>query len=100
MTTARRLLTAGDLLAMPDYGNRYELVRGELITMPPPGIMHTVVIGHIGEHIWNFVRTNNLDFIAGPEAADYIEPSPDTIRAADYAIIPNRRGVGALPGQG
>ena len=87
MTTARKLLTADDLLAMPDDGNRYELVRGELVTMPPPGIMHTVVTGHIGGHIWNFVRTNELDFIAGPEAAAYIEQNPDTVRAADYALI-------------
>ena len=100
MTTARKLLTADDLLAMPDDGNRYELVRGELVSMPPPGIMHTVVTGHIGGHIWNFIRANNLDFIAGPEAAAFIEQNPDTVRAADYALIPYRGGVDSLPDQG
>ena len=100
MTTARKLLTADDLLAMPDDGNRYELVRGELVTMPPPGIMHTAVTGHIGGHIWNFIRANDLDFITGPEAATYIEQNPDTVRAADYALIPYRRGVDSLPDQG
>ena len=35
MTTAKKLLTADDLLAMPDAGKRYELIRGVLIEMPP-----------------------------------------------------------------
>ena len=35
MTTAKKLLTADDLMAMPDDGKRYELIRGELIEMPP-----------------------------------------------------------------
>ncbi len=100
MTTARKLLTADDLLAMPDDGNRYELARGELLIMPRPGIMHTVVTGQLGGHIWHFIQENNLDFISGPEAAAYIEQNPDTVRAADYAIIPYRRGVEPLPDQG
>ena len=100
MTTARKLLTADDLLAMPDDGNRYELNRGELIIMPPPGIMHTVVTGQLGGRIWHFIQENDLDFISGPEAAAYIEQSPDTVRAADYAIIPYQRGVDSAPDQG
>ena len=100
MITARKLLTADDLLALPDDGNRYELVRGELITMPPPGIKHAAVTGQIGGHIWSFIRTNDLDFIAGPEAAAYIEQDPDTVRAADYALIPYRPGIDSLPDQG
>ena len=34
MTTAKKLLTADDLLALQDDSKRHELVRGELITMP------------------------------------------------------------------
>ncbi len=100
MTTARKLLTADDLLALPDDGNRHELVRGELITMPPPGIAHAVVTGQLGGHVWHFIRANDLDFIAGPEAAAYVEQNPDTVRAADYALIPYRRGVDSLPERG
>ena len=100
MTTARKLLTAADLLAMPRDGYRHELVRGELITMPPPGIMHAAVTGQIGGYIWHFVRTNNPDFVVGPEAAAYIEQNPDTARAADCAITPYRRGVDSLPEHG
>ena len=100
MTTARKLLTAADLLAMPDDGNRHELVRGKLITMPPPGIMHTAVTGRIGRRIGNFAEELGLAFIDGPEAAAYFEQNPDTVRAADYALFPYRRGVDSLPDRG
>ena len=87
MTTAKKLLTADDLLAMPDDGKWYELVRGELIEMPPPSFMHMVVTGRIGHLFSSFVVEHNLDFIYGPEAAAYIEQGPDTVCAADYALI-------------
>lgn len=91
MTTAKKLLTADDLLAMPDDGKWYELVRGELIEMPPPSFMHMVVTGRIGHFFSSFVVEHNLDFIYGPEAAAYIERRPDTVRAADYALIAGER---------
>ncbi len=107
MTTAKKLLTADDLLAMPDDGKWYELVRGELIEMPPPSFMHMVVTGNIGWLMATFNRQNNLGFVDGPEAAAYIERGPDTVRAADYALIardripdpPPRRGYvfGLIP---
>ena len=43
MTTAKKLFTSEDLLAMPDDGKRYELVRGELIEMPPTSHDHGMV---------------------------------------------------------
>ncbi len=93
-------LTAAHLLALPDDGNRYELVRGKLITMPPPGLMRTFVTGQLGGQIWYFIPANNLDFIGGPEAAAYVGQDPDTVRAADYAIYPLRRIPNPPPEQG
>ena len=43
MVTATGSMTADELLAMPDDGFRYELVRGELRKMPPPGYDHEAV---------------------------------------------------------
>ena len=67
-TSIPKLLTAADLLAMPDDGKRYELVRGELIEMPPPGIRHGVVTDQIGWSIKAFVRQHGLDFVSTSEA--------------------------------
>ena len=100
MMTAQRLLTADDLLAMPDDGNRHELFRGELITMPPPGFMHTIVADRIGRRIGNFVEERELPYVGGPEAAAYTEQNPDTVRAADYAIYARERIVSPPPDRG
>ncbi len=100
MTTARKLITADELLGLPDDGKRYELVRGELIEMPPPGIMHTVVTDRIGRRLGNFVEEHGLGFISGPEAAAYFEREPDTVRAADYALISRERIPDPLPDRG
>lgn len=97
MTTARKLLTAADLLAMPDDGNRHELVRGKLVTMPLPGIMQTVVTGNIGFRIGNFIEERDLPYIDGPQAAAFTEQNPDTVRAADYACFSRRHIPDPLP---
>ena len=100
MTTAGKLLTADDLLAMPDDGKKYELVRGELIEMPPPGFMHGVVIGRIGRRIGNFVEENDLDFIETFEVGIYTEQAPDTVRAPDYTLTSLACIVAPLPQSG
>ena len=38
MAVNSKLMTADELFRLPDDGNRYELVRGELRTMPPGGM--------------------------------------------------------------
>ena len=97
---AAQLLTAAELLALPDDGNRYELARGELITMPPPSLRHTIVTGRLCRRIGNFVEEHGLPYFEGPEAAAYIEQNPDTVRAADYALYPRWRIPSPLPDQG
>ena len=100
MTTAKKLLTAADLLAMPDDGKRYELIRGELSEMPSPSFMHMAVTGRIGYLITDFVVERNLGFIYGPEASAYIARGPDTVRAADYGLIARARLPEVLPERG
>ena len=89
MTTAQRLLTADDLLALPDDGNHHELFRGELVTMPLPGIMQSIVTGNIGFRIGDFIDERGLPYVGGPRSAAYIEQNPDTVRAA---IMPSTPG--------
>ena len=100
MTTAPKPLTADALLAVPDDGKRYELVRGELIEMPPLGIAHGIVVDNIGWPIGSFIRQNNLDFVRTSETGIYVEQNPDTVRAADYAIIARERITQPLPERG
>ena len=99
-TTPQTLLTADDLLAMPDDGKKYELVRGELIEMPPPSVVHAVVTGRLGYRISHCIEANNLPFIYGTEAGIYLEQAPDTVRAADFTVISLERIGGAVPERG
>ena len=100
MTTARKLMTAEDLLALPDDDKRHELVRGELIEMPPPGLMHGIVVFTFGSLLSDCVRQNNLPFVITSEVGIYIEQDPDTVRAADFALISHERIREPLPQRG
>ena len=99
MTTATTLLTADDLLAMPDDGKNYELVKGELVEMPPPGFMHEFVVAQFILHFGNFVRQRNLGIVTGGPGI-YIERDPDTVRAPDCAFVSHERIVAPLPNRG
>lgn len=91
MTTAKKLLTAGDLLAMPDDGMRRELVRGELIEMPPAGDNHGFVGSELSWRISAFVNQRGLGKGRMAETGFWIQRQPDTVRAPDYAYISYQR---------
>lgn len=100
MTTAPKLLTADDLLAIPDDGKRHELVRGELIEMPPPGFAHGMVVDNIGWLIGTFIRQNSFAFVSTSETGIYVEQNPDTVRAADFAVVARERIMEPVPERG
>ena len=93
MTTATRLLTADDLLAMPDDGKRYELIRGELIEMAPASHNSSRVGVRFGRRIGNFVEEHDLGHDVGADAGVIIERDPDTVRAPDYGFISYERAA-------
>ena len=100
MTTAKKLLTAADLLAMPDDGQRYELIRGELITMPPTSHNPGRVAMRFGRRIGNFVEEHDLGQDVGADTGIHIERDPDTVRAPDYGFISYERAAQPPPLRG
>ena len=100
MTTAKKLMTASELLALPDDGKRYELIRGVLITMAPASAPHGGVTDRIGRRIGNFVEAGNLGKTYAAETGVFIEHAPDTVRAPDYAFTSHERIAGASPSSG
>ena len=86
MTTAKKLLTAADLLALPDDGKRYELIRGELIAMPPASHEHGRVAERFGRRIGNFAEEHDLGHGIAAETGVHIERNPDTMRAPRLRI--------------
>ena len=85
-----RIITADELLAMPEDECRYELVKGELITLPIEGAMHGSVVSNVDVEIGSFVETHDLGetFIrTGFILATY----PDTVRGPDVSFVSNAR---------
>ena len=90
MTTAKKLLTADDLLALRDDSKRHELVRGELITMPLNDWHHGGAVGFIHLCMETFVRDRGLG--RGVISCGFwLEHDPDTVLAVDYAFISHAR---------
>jgi len=93
MTTNTHLMTADELIALPRGQYRYELVKGELLTMSPSGEEHGAVIGNLTILLGQFVKANYLGTLYGAETGFKLESDPDTVLAPDVAFI-NRDRVG------
>jgi len=89
--TLTRPMTADELLAMPDDGMCYELVKGELLMSPPPGYEHGVVTMKLTGPLFNHVTTKQLGVVLAAETGFKLQSSPDTVRAPDIAFIARER---------
>ncbi|HKP87045.1 MAG TPA: Uma2 family endonuclease [Blastocatellia bacterium] len=54
------LLTVDDLDLMPDDGNRYELIEGEIFMSRAPGLTHQIVSTNILGHLLQYLYTNPI----------------------------------------
>ena len=90
MTTKTKPITAEELLQMPSDGFRYELVRGELIQMSPPGLRHGRFAGHFVHNLWRHVEAEGLGAVYA-ETGYLIGSDPDTVRAPDASFISRER---------
>jgi len=85
--TRTGLMTADELLMMPNSRWGYELVRGKLKKYMPAGNLHGIIALKIGRIIGNFVEENNLGVVVAAETGFLISHNPDTVRAPDSAFI-------------
>jgi Uma2 family endonuclease len=87
MAVATQLEWTLELLhRLPDDGNKYELVRGELFVTPPPSYGHETVLAKLHDILAPFVREHQLGYVYRPKAVMRFEGSevePDLmVRAA------------------
>lgn len=88
MATTATLMTAAELLDMPDDGfHRYELVKGELITMPPAGGEHGAIGSRVDRRIGAFVEQNDLGEVFNSDTGFIVSTDPDTVRAPDVSFL-------------
>ncbi len=80
-------MTAEQLLNLPDDGNRYELVAGELRMMSPGSWKHGKIAIRLGKAIAVHVDDHELGVCFGAETGFLIGREPDTVRAPDVAFV-------------
>jgi Uma2 family endonuclease len=87
MAINERLMTADELLAMPDDGQRHELVRGELRTMPPGGWEHGYESIRVAASLAPHVIRHKMGGVAGADTGFRLSTTPDTVRVPDLAFV-------------
>lgn len=88
----KKPITAEEFFLMPDPadGTFLELVRGEIVAMPGPGVEHGEVQGNVYFRIKQFLQTNNLGRVV-TESGVLIERGPDTVRGPDVSYYSKER---------
>lgn len=89
-TTTTHLMTAEDLLNMPDDGFRHELIKGELLTMPVPELRHGFVTANLTVLLHSHIKAKNLGLLVG-ESGFHLESGPDTVLGPDIAFVARDR---------
>ena len=84
-------MTAEELFELPSGEYRYELVKGELLTMSPPGEEHGAIALALGAELYAYVKANKLGIVYAAETGFKLESNPDTVLAPDVSFIARER---------
>lgn len=74
------LMTVEDLDAMPEDGNRYEVIEGELFVSRAPGLPHQLVTANIVHQVMVFLDNNPIGRVL---------PTPGLILSQFSGVIPD-----------
>lgn len=92
-TVSEKLLTAREFSRLPEppEGARQELIRGVIVTMPPPKGPHGQCCANIAAILWHFVRLHKLGRILSNDTGLLTGTNPDTVRGGDILYWSYRR---------
>jgi Uma2 family endonuclease len=86
-SVASKLMTADeffDWVHTPENEGRFfELERGEIIEMPPPGKLHGFVCANISCILWIYARQRKKGYVCSNDTGVLVERDPDTVRGVD-----------------
>ena len=90
-TVATKPMTAEEFFLTEEYEDgKYELVKGEIEFMPPPGFRHGEVQTNIAFIIKLFLKSHRLGRIV-TESGALTERDPDTVRGPDVSFYSAER---------
>src|SRR5690242_17856882 len=73
--TETKIWTLEEVHSLPDDGNKYELIRGELFVTPPPTDYHETIGARLTRLLDPFVAANGLGLVYHPRAVMRFEGS-------------------------
>lgn len=99
MPTRVNRWTLDEVHRLPDDGNKYELIHGELFVTPPPSVDHETILARLARALEPYVVRNNLGMIFHPRSVVRVKGSeaepdlmvrrpPDTRLRNDWERLP------------
>jgi Uma2 family endonuclease len=99
-TVATQRLTADEFWELANRsenrGKWLELVRGEVVEMPPAGERHGYLCSWIGHLLWAYVLKRGSGGVAGNDTGFLVETGPDTVRGPDVMLFAETLPFGEL----
>ncbi|MDQ3698484.1 MAG: Uma2 family endonuclease [Gemmatimonadota bacterium] len=80
--------TAETVRALPEDGNRYEVVYGELLVTPAPSVWHEVVQVRLRSALWRYLERQSLELTIFGPLADISWGRDDVLLSPDILVIP------------
>jgi Uma2 family endonuclease len=81
--------TADMARRLPDDGNRYEVVYGELLVTPAPRLWHQQLVGRLHVALANYLRTHPVGVVLASPAD--ISWAPDVLLQPDVFVVPTEQ---------
>lgn len=100
MATQTKLMTADELLRLPDHGVRRELIQGELHEMPLAEYHHGRIVAKFASPLGQHVEEHQLGEVYAAETGFILANDPDTVRAPDCAFVSQARALAVGNGPG
>ena len=91
------LQTAEDLERLSALGYHYELIKGELREMAPPGGTHGSSTSRLSVFVGMIVINQDLGETFAAETGFLVGRNPDTVLAPDFAVVAKDRQPNPLP---
>ena len=89
MPDVAKVWTREEVLALPEDGNRYELVDGELLVTPSPRPLHQIAVGVLNDRLRPYVREHRLGTVLSSpadldlRAGQLLQPDIFVVRTTD-----------------
>jgi Uma2 family endonuclease len=97
VAASTKVWTLDELHSLPDDGNKYELIHGELFVTPAPTVEHETIAAKLARLLDPYVAANGLGFVYRPRAVfqvrgSEVEPDlmvrPNDPGETDWAKLP------------